>query len=244
MGFASVLLVVCLLAQVRAHDPIGATVTWNGDISRLVRARCVRCHVDGGRGPMPLTSYEAARPWARAIREEVLSRRMPKWHAARGYGQFANDRSLTPFEIALIVAWVDGGAVRGPRQSTQSTTASQVQGAQSNAIEAAEAAHRRADRTIRLGCGEHALPVGRLLALRPQLEEGGSAGFRIAFPDGSREVIAWIRGFEKKFTETYWLRSPIDLPRGARLQVDATGKCRVTLMINKGISGPAPRTVP
>ena len=65
---------------------------------------------------MSLTSYDEARPWARAIREEVLSRRMPMWHAARGYGEFSNDPSLSPFEIALVAAWVDGGAPKGPAE--------------------------------------------------------------------------------------------------------------------------------
>ena len=208
-----------LFATLRAHDPINGAVTWNGDIKRLVQARCVGCHVDGGRGPMPLTSYEAARPWARAIREEVLSRRMPKWHAARGYGQFANDRSLTPFEIALIVAWVDGGAVRGPQPSMESPPP-----------EAAPLRFRDTYRTQRMNCGERALPTGRLLAVRPELQEGGSVGIVVALPDGKREVVAWIRDFEKAFTETYWLRSPIDVPRGSKLQVDAIGKCRIAVI--------------
>ena len=47
------------------------------------------------------------------MREEVLARRMPKWHAARGYGAFANDPSLSAFDISLIVAWADGGALFG-----------------------------------------------------------------------------------------------------------------------------------
>jgi hypothetical protein len=38
---------------------------------------------------------------------------MPIWHAAHGYGAFANDTSLTPAEIAIIAAWVDGGLPRG-----------------------------------------------------------------------------------------------------------------------------------
>lgn len=62
---------------------------------------------------MPLTSYEDVRPWARAIKEQVLTRRMPKWHAARGFGAFTNDPTLTPSEMAMIVAWVDGGLPRG-----------------------------------------------------------------------------------------------------------------------------------
>jgi hypothetical protein len=62
---------------------------------------------------MPLTTYEETRPWARAIKEQTLTRRMPKWHAARGYGAFSNDSTLTPFELSLIVSWVDGGLPEG-----------------------------------------------------------------------------------------------------------------------------------
>lgn len=212
---------VLALASVEAHDPINSAVTWTGEIERLVRARCVQCHVDGGRGPMSLATYEDARPWARAIREEVLTRRMPKWHAARGYGQFANDRSLTPFEIALFVAWVDGGAVRGPRRL---------------ALEDSGAPSNNSDdhvRHVNMRCGERPLPRARLLALRPRLDERGSAGISVVLPDGTREVIAWIRGFERKFEETYWLREPIDLPSGARLSVEASGRCSVLLALAK-----------
>ncbi len=70
---------------------------------------------------MSLASYEAARPWARAIKEEVLTRRMPKWQAARGYGDFSNDPSLSPFQIALVVAWADGGAPRGSDADLKAT---------------------------------------------------------------------------------------------------------------------------
>ena len=58
---------------------------------------------------MPLTTYENVRPWARAIKEQVLARRMPQWHAARGFGAFKNDPTLTPIEIAMLVSWIDGG---------------------------------------------------------------------------------------------------------------------------------------
>ncbi len=62
---------------------------------------------------MPLTTYEEVRPWARAIKEQALTRRMPKWEAARGFGSFKNDPTLTPIEMAMIVSWVDGGLPRG-----------------------------------------------------------------------------------------------------------------------------------
>ena len=165
---------------------------------------------------MSLVTYEDARPWARAIREEVLTRRMPKWHAARGYGQFANDRSLTPFEIALVVAWVDGGAVRGSRLVNKATLAPVAES-------------QRTGREVTKRCGNQSVPRGRLLAIRPRLNEGGSAGISLLLPDGSREVLAWIREFEKKFEETYWLQQPLDVPAGARLTVEASGQCSVVL---------------
>jgi hypothetical protein len=62
---------------------------------------------------MSLLSYKEARPWARSIREKVLSREMPPWHADPSHGEFANDRSLTKKEIATIAAWVDTGAKEG-----------------------------------------------------------------------------------------------------------------------------------
>jgi hypothetical protein len=210
-------LVFFLLTTLYAHDPPGSKVTWNGDIARIVTARCIRCHTPDGKGPMSLETYEDARPWAKAIREEVLARRMPKWHAARGYGQFANDRTLSPFEIALIVAWVDGGSVRGTGPMQTGSTAPPQPVRPPNT------------RTVSMKCGSRRLPSGRLLALTPQLEEESSAGFTIVFPDGRREIVAWIRNFEGEFAETYWLQTPLALPPGSRLATEADGDCAVSL---------------
>jgi hypothetical protein len=62
---------------------------------------------------MSLTTYELARPWARAIREEILDRRMPPWGAVTGFGHFTNDVSLTQREMDIILSWADGGAPSG-----------------------------------------------------------------------------------------------------------------------------------
>ena len=170
---------------------------------------------------MSLVTYEDARPWARAMREEVLARRMPKWHAARGYGEFANDPTLSPFDIALIVAWVDGGAVRGDRSKAPPSTAP---------VKPAAPAPSKA-RTVTVPCGDRPLPSGRLLAITPTLAEGASAGFSVVLPNGRQEIVAWIRDYEAEFAETYWLESPIALPRGSRLRVEGASECRVELTI-------------
>jgi mono/diheme cytochrome c family protein len=87
-----------------------ATVTLNKDVAPILFKNCVQCHLPGGAAPMSLLSYKEARPWARSIREKVLSRGMPPWRADPHVGQFSNDPRLTQAEIDTITAWVDGGA--------------------------------------------------------------------------------------------------------------------------------------
>src|SRR5262249_12069647 len=72
----------------------------------------------GGPSPMPLVSDDQVLPWARKIKEQVLERRMPIWHAARGYGAFSNDPTLTPHELGLIVKWADAASAPGPPAPT------------------------------------------------------------------------------------------------------------------------------
>ena len=54
---------------------------------------------------MRLDSYAAARPWAKAIRQAVVTRTMPPWLADPAHGKFANDSSLSEAEIRMIAAW-------------------------------------------------------------------------------------------------------------------------------------------
>jgi hypothetical protein len=64
---------------------------------------------------MSFVTYEEARPWARAIKERVVTRQMPPWHLDKTIGvqKFKNDRSLGDDQIDTIVRWVDGGAPKG-----------------------------------------------------------------------------------------------------------------------------------
>src|SRR5437588_387157 len=96
-----------------AHDPITTKVTFNKEVIRILEQRCLGCHQTGGVAPMTLGTYADARPWAKAIKEEILERRMPPWNAAKGFGDFGNDRSLSALETELLVDWVEGGAPKG-----------------------------------------------------------------------------------------------------------------------------------
>ena len=91
------------------HVPITTKIVFNREIAAIFQRKCFQCHTDNNSG-VPLTTYKEARPWAVAIKEEILEKRMPPWGAASGYGHFANDVSLTGREISLILSWADGGA--------------------------------------------------------------------------------------------------------------------------------------
>lgn len=87
--------------------------TFAKDVAPIVFAKCVSCHRPGEVAPMSLLKYEQVRPWAKAIRQKVVSREMPPWGADPKYGTFANDISLSDAEIQTIVDWVAAGAPRG-----------------------------------------------------------------------------------------------------------------------------------
>jgi len=94
------------------HVPITTKIVFNREIAQIFQRKCFQCHTDGNVS-VPLTTYKEARPWAVAIKEEILEKRMPPWGAASGYGHFSNDMSLTGREISLILSWADGGAPSG-----------------------------------------------------------------------------------------------------------------------------------
>ena len=89
--------------------------TYSNDVAPIIQGVCMRCHVEGGLGPMPLTTYEEVRPYARRIRESVLRRVMPPWHLdpTIGIRAYKNDISLSAEEVEAVVAWVDAGAPEG-----------------------------------------------------------------------------------------------------------------------------------
>jgi hypothetical protein len=97
-----------------AHEPITTKVTFNKEIARIFQKSCWGCHTEGKvKGDIPLTTYEEARPWAKAIKEEILEKRMPPYQAVKGYGSFQHDYLLPQREVELIVSWVEGGAPKG-----------------------------------------------------------------------------------------------------------------------------------
>ncbi|OFW29414.1 MAG: hypothetical protein A3H97_17200 [Acidobacteria bacterium RIFCSPLOWO2_02_FULL_65_29] len=113
---------MCLAAGVlAASDAPGAAgqaraeaVTFSRDIAPILFEHCVVCHRPGAVAPMSLMSYQDVRPWARAIGEQVSSRRMPPWKPEPGYGgPFVGSRRLSDEQVARIQRWVAEGGVEG-----------------------------------------------------------------------------------------------------------------------------------
>src|SRR2546430_1758200 len=95
-----------------------AAPTFSRDVAPIVYNRCLECHRPGEAAPMAFTSYAEIRPWAKGIKQAVLTRKMPPWLADPHFGAFRNDRRLSEDEVATISAWVDGGAPEGDPKQT------------------------------------------------------------------------------------------------------------------------------
>lgn len=107
-------LCLCFVLPARSHDPVTTSVTFNKEVIRILQRNCLGCHAPGRiKADIPLTTYEEARPWAKAIKEEVLEKRMPPYQAVVGYGDFQNPYLLPKRDVELLISWVEGGAPRG-----------------------------------------------------------------------------------------------------------------------------------
>jgi hypothetical protein len=88
-------------------------VTFNKDVLPILQNNCQTCHRPGEVAPMSFLTYDSTRPWAKAIKTAVLTRKMPPWFADPHYGDFRNAPKLTQTEIDTLAAWADTGAREG-----------------------------------------------------------------------------------------------------------------------------------
>ena len=110
---AALFAVVALAGTAVANENAAAVPTFNGDVGRILYENCASCHREGQVAPMSLTSYQEARPWARAIKTKVVSREMPPWFADPRFGEFKDVTALSQADVDTIAAWADGGAPLG-----------------------------------------------------------------------------------------------------------------------------------
>src|SRR3970040_975861 len=80
-------------------EPAAAPVTFNKDVLPILQSNYQTCHRPGQIAPFSLLTYENARPMAMAMKNAVVTKKMPPWNADPKYGRFLNDRPLQQTEI-------------------------------------------------------------------------------------------------------------------------------------------------
>ncbi len=101
-----------LLDRTEPTIEVGA-VTYAADVAPILHQKCAPCHRPGEAAPFSLLTHQDATRWATSIWEVTSARRMPPWQADPRFGKFANDRSLTPRDRAVLLAWVEQDAPLG-----------------------------------------------------------------------------------------------------------------------------------
>ncbi len=89
------------------------TATWSGGVRTLVAERCAGCHFDGGGSPFALQTWEQASALSASMLAAVEAGTMPPWKADPACREFEGQAVLSDDEVALLRAWVDGGAPEG-----------------------------------------------------------------------------------------------------------------------------------
>lgn len=197
-----------LAAVIFAHDIITTDLTYTQDVSRILARRCVQCH--GPSSSIPLTTYAQVRPWAVDIKEQVLSRKMPKWGAVKGFGNLSPDRGLTQEEIVILAAWVVGGAPQGDPALLPKTQAIAVP--KMPVLKDALAVTSRATLKSSL----------RVAGIRPMATKMvPSARVTAHLPDGNIEPLIWLYQFDPETKLTFQFREPLTLPEGTVIESSA-----------------------
>lgn len=193
-------------ALLQAHDVITTPITFNREIVRVIYSRCASCHHEGG-SAFSLLTYAQARPWAVAIKEEVLSRRMPPWGAVKGFGDFRDDQALTPEQIELITNWVEGGVPEGEEKDLPA----QPKWEHPAAANAQQIGVVSGTYTLK-----HDVKLGGLLPI--EVPANSSLRISARLPDGGLEPLLWLENYKPQFGHPFRFRSALALPTGTVIQ--------------------------
>jgi hypothetical protein len=223
---AALLATVLLSTHSSGHDIITTPITFSREISRVLYSRCAECHRPGG-SAFSLLIYEEARPWAKAIEEEVLERRMPPWGAVKGFGEFRDDQGLTQEQLELIAEWVEGGAPGGDSKYLPKVP------------DFGSAPDHRPQKTIVCATDqviEKAITVGGVRT--DAVADGATFMATAKLPDGNIEPLLWMYNYQKRFDRAYWYKTALHLPAGTRIELTPRDVGSIALLISDRQSAP------
>ncbi len=87
-----------------------SSISYSDTVVPILQEKCVSCHRPGGIGPWAMTSHAMVQGFSPMIREVILTKRMPPWHADPKVNQFKHDMGLTTGQAQTLVQWIDEGA--------------------------------------------------------------------------------------------------------------------------------------
>lgn len=88
-------------------------LTYYEHVKPIIDAKCTPCHVDGGIGPLPLTTFEEVDVVKELVALDVSTGKMPPWRANAALDYYVADRRLTPEQKDTIARWVKQGGHEG-----------------------------------------------------------------------------------------------------------------------------------
>ena len=125
----------------------------------------------------------------------------------KGFGDFRNDKALTPEQLELIASWVGGGVPEGEAKDI--------------------APEPKFDQPTAEISTHGTIAVSGEFQLRKDFSLDGllpktvpdDAAFQITaeLPDGSIEPLLWFEHYHAKFAHPFLYRNAIDLPAGTKI---------------------------
>jgi peroxiredoxin len=94
-------------------DTDANVLSYSHSIAPILQKRCVSCHQTGGIGPWAMESHASVKAWAGRMRQAIMLKQMPPWHADPSIGEFRHSLALPPGETKTLVRWINAGAPRG-----------------------------------------------------------------------------------------------------------------------------------
>jgi hypothetical protein len=104
-----------------AHDNV--EIDYVENVAPILIEQCQACHREGGIAPWAMSNYQVVQGFAPAMREAIVSKRMPPGQINPKYADvIVNHRTLSHTEEETLLAWIDAGApVEGDRDPLTET---------------------------------------------------------------------------------------------------------------------------
>lgn len=88
-------------------------LTYYRDAKPILDQKCGQCHLDGGIGPLPFTSYDEVKPHLALIKADISNDIMPPWRATGDLDVFEGDRRLSAKQKKTLLRWIEQGGKKG-----------------------------------------------------------------------------------------------------------------------------------